>query len=254
MAVINNSRIKKIRRWKKKKMKKRLTMLVAAMVIFGLICVIGSAAAASYIWVDSNVKGVGYKNAEYEVQTQPGLADGIKMQELESGSGLVTKQKWTLEVNPFDVVNNAELCKEGIIEQKEFDVEYFPIVYQNLSYDQKWLEKKCVKNYVIGAVTDANFVQCEKLQKKESVETYTGYVANGSGAPITGVSQSLVQTVSANVLGISHIGFAAKDPENQHHTIAYGKEETIGQFNIDKTIDIRLTCIDGLIGDWLGCP
>jgi hypothetical protein len=46
------------------------------------------------------------------------------MQELESGSGLVTKQKW--------------------------------------------MEKKCVKNYDLGAVTDANFIQCEKLQKKES--------------------------------------------------------------------------------------
>jgi len=64
-------------------MKKGLTMLVAAMVIFGLICVIGSAAAASYVWVESNVKGVGFLNSEYEADTEYGIATGIEMQELE---------------------------------------------------------------------------------------------------------------------------------------------------------------------------
>ena len=253
-------------------MKKGLTMLVAAMVIFGLIGVIGSAAAATNIWVESNVKGVGYLNSEYEVDTEYGIANGIEMQELEAGSGLVTKQKWTLEVNPmgkiydcgYTLVDGAcEACLEGLIEEKEFDVEYFPITYQNHSYDQKWMEKKCVKNYDLGAVTDANFIQCEKLQKKESVVTYgdgvemdwtwdeflpPGPIVLEPGTP------SLVQTVSADVLGISHIGFAAKDPQQHHHTIAYGREETIGQFQIEKTIEIKLTCREDQIGDWLGCP
>ncbi len=228
-------------------------MLVAAMVIFGLICVIGSAAAASYIWVESNVKGVGHLTSEYEVDTEYGIANGIEMQELESGSGLVTKQKWTLEVNPL---LDGE-CVEGLIEEKEFDVEYFPITYQNHSYDQKWLEKKCVKNYDIGAVTDANFVQCEKLQKKETVVTY-GDGTKSTGTPVyelkAGPELSIMQTVSADVLGISHIGFAAKDPGNHHHTIAYGKEETIGQFQIEKTIEIGFNCTQPGLGDWLGCP
>jgi hypothetical protein len=39
----------------------------------------------------------------------------------------------------------TEVCLEGLIEEKEFDVEYFPITYQNHSYDQKWMEKKCVR-------------------------------------------------------------------------------------------------------------
>ena len=243
-------------------MKKGLTMLVAAMVITGLICVIGSAAAATNIWVESNVKGVGFLNSEYEVDTEYGIANGIEMQELESGSGLVTKQKWTLEVNPegTDYVGGAQVCLEGLIEEKEFDVEYFPITYQNHSYDQKWMEKKCVKNYDLGAVTDANFIQCEKLQKKESVVTYgDGVIMDQSwilklpeillpGTP------SLVQTVSADVLGRSHIGFSAKDPTEHHHTIAYGREETVGQFSIEKTIEIKLTCREPQIGDWLGCP
>jgi hypothetical protein len=106
-------------------MKKGLTMLVAAMVIFGLICVIGSAAAATNVWVESNVKGVGYLNSEYEVDTEYGIANGIEMQELEAGSGLVTKQKWTLEVNPEgpSYLLGIDLCLEGLIEEKEFDVE-----------------------------------------------------------------------------------------------------------------------------------
>ena len=253
-------------------MKKGLTMLVAAMVITGLICVIGSAAAATNIWVESNVKGVGFLNSEYEVDTEYGIANGIEMQELESGSGLVTKQKWTLEVNPMGKIYNCPdgrliesctACLEGLIEEKEFDVEYFPITYQNHSYDQKWMEKKCVKNYDLGAVTDANFIQCEKLQKKESVVTYGNGVwmdqvwpipANKTYVRLAPGTPSLVQTVSADVLGISHIGFAAKDPNQHRHTIAYGKEETIGQFQIEKTIEIKLNCSTAQIGDWLGCP
>jgi len=246
--------MKKIRRWKKKKMKKGLTMLVAAMVIFGLICVIGSAAAASYVWVESNVKGVGFLNSDYEVDTEYGIATGIEMQELESGTGIVTKQKWTLEVNPKN--GTTGYCAEGLIEEKEFDVEYFPITYQNHSYDQKWIQKKCVKNYDIGAVTDANFVQCEKLQKKESVVTYGDGVGTSDDSYylVQGPELSIMQTVTADVLGISHIGFAAKDPDEHHHTIAYGVEETIGQFQIEKTIEIGFDCNEPGLGDWLGCP
>jgi hypothetical protein len=247
-------------------MKKGLTMLVAAMVIFGLISVIGSAAAATNVWVESNVKGVGHLTSEYEVDTEYGIANGIEMQELESGSGLVTKQTWTLEVNPMGTnvtSGTANVCLEGLIEEKEFDVEYFPITYQNHSYDQKWMEKKCVKNYDLGAVTDANFIQCEKLQKKESVVTYgDGYDMDWTwdadeedrAIRLEAGTPSIVQTVSADVLGISHIGFSAKDPKQHHHTVAYGREETIGQFQIEKTIEIKLTCDVDQIGDWLGCP
>ena len=248
-------------------MKRRLSMLVAAIVVFGLIVAIGSAVAANYVWIDSNVKGVGYTNSEYGVDTRYGIANGVEMSEQESGTGLVTTQRWTLEVNKV----NAEtapwchncFCMEGLEEEKVLDVEYFPITYQNHSYDQKWQEKKCVKNYPIGAVTDANFVQCEKLQKEETVVTYTGYQSGykeqappwyecntASFCP----PAALTQTVTADVLGISHIGFAAKDPNEHHHTIAYGKEETIGQFQIEKTIDIRETCNESMVGNWLGCP
>jgi len=245
-------------------MKRRLSMLVAAIVVFGLIVAIGSAVAANYVWIDSNVKGVGYTNSEYGVDTRYGIANGVEMAEQESGTGLVTTQRWTLEVNKVNIESLCECyCAEGLEEKKVLDVEYFPITYQNHSYDQKWQEKKCVKNYLIGAVTDANFVQCEKLQKEETVVTYTGYEMPAPYPPYDkwydynndeSPSASLTQTVTADVLGISHIGFAAKDPGEHHHTIAYGKEETIGQFQIEKTIDIREACNESMVGNWLGCP
>jgi hypothetical protein len=234
---------------KEEKMKKGLTMLVAAMVIFGLIGTIASAAAANYVFVESNVRGVGWKNVDYTVDTQPGIASGIEMRELESGTGIVTSQKWTLEVNKWDADN--QVCLESLDEKKLFDVEYFPITYQNLSYDQKWLEKKCVKNYEIGAVTDAYFDQCERLEKEETVVTYTGLDIDGN--PVV-VNRALTQTVSADVLGKAHIGFAAKQQGGNHRTIAVGLEETIGDFRIEKTIDIRQTCEENMVGDWLGCP
>jgi len=246
-------------------MKRRLAMFVAAIVIGGLIAAIGNAVAASYVWVESNVKGVGYKNSEYGVKTNFSIATGIEMSEHESGSGIVKESKWTLEV---DKVNTRSWCAgcfciESLDEKKVLDVEYFPITYQNHSYDQKWQEKKCVKNYRIGAVTDANFVECEKLQKEETVVTSTGYESwiGGEAPPwhdyrpsMWSPPAALTQTVTAEVLGISHIGFAAKDPNKHHHTIAYGKEETIGQFQIEKIIDIRETCNESMVGDWLGCP
>jgi phage baseplate assembly protein gpV len=123
------------------------------------------------------------------------------------------------------------------------------------------MEKKCVKNYDIGAVTDANFIQCEKLQKKESVVTYGDgvwmdqkWLNHSLQVTLAPGTPSLVQTVSADVLSISHIGFSAKDPKEHRHTIAYGREETIGQFSIEKTIEIKLDCKIYQIGDWLGCP
>jgi hypothetical protein len=245
-------------------MKRRLLLFVGTVVILGLIAAIGSAVAADYVWIESDVKGVGYKNSEYGVDTREGVANGIEMSEQESGTGLVTTQKWTLEVNMVNLDSLCPppcFCAEGLAEKKVLNVEYFPITYQNHSYDAKWQEKKCVKNYLIGAVTDANFVQCENLQKVETVVTYTGYEKgliwkNWTNFHIPGESPpaALTQTVTADVLGISHIGFAAKDPNEHHHTIAYGKEETIGQFQIEKTIDIRETCNESMVGNWLGCP
>ena len=221
------------------------------MVILGIIGLIGSAAAASYVWIEMDVRGVGYLDGKYDIDTEYGIATGIEMQEMISGSGVISKRTWVLEVNP----RIDEECIEGLIEEKELDLEYFPITYQNHSYNQKWLDKKCAKNYDIGAVVDANFMQCEKMNLQETIVTYgDGTEISSSNVLEAGSELSIMQTVTADVLGISHIGFAAKDPNNHHHTIAYGREETVGQFQIDSTIEIGLTCDEVGLGDWLGCP
>lgn len=235
----------------RKNMTKEINFFVTFMVILGIIGLIGSASAASYVWIEKDVRGVGSLDAEYDIDTEYGIATGIEMQEMISGSGVVSKRKWVLEVNPLI----DEECVEGLIEKKELDLEYFPITYQNHSFDQKWLDKKCVKNYDIGAVVDANFVECEKMMLRETVVTYgDGTEISSSNVLEAGPELSIMQTVTADVLGISHIGFAAKDPGNHHHTVAYGREETIGQFQIDSTVEIGLACDDVGLGDWLGCP
>lgn len=97
-------------------------MFVVTMVTLGLIAAIGSAVAANYVWIESDVKGVGYTNSEYGVDTRDGVANGIEMSEQESGTGLITRQKWTLEVNKV----NAEtapwclncFCMEGLEENE----------------------------------------------------------------------------------------------------------------------------------------
>ena len=63
-------------------------MLVAAIVVFGLIVAIGSAVAANYVWIDSNVKGVGYTNSEYGVDTRYGIANGVEMVSSQRKNGL----------------------------------------------------------------------------------------------------------------------------------------------------------------------
>ena len=106
--------------------------------------------------------------------------------------------------------------------------------------------------YVVDKeVTKAPFIQCERLQKEESFVTNTGreqyYVERSA-------SGALMHTITADVLGLTQIGFAAKDPQNIHHTIATGRMVTVGNFHIEQTIDIRSSCNQGSSGMWLGCP
>jgi hypothetical protein len=104
--------------------------------------------------------------------------------------------------------------------------------------------------YVVDKeVANTQFFPCDRLD--EPVVTNTGRNQNYAERSRSG---SLVHTITANVLGMSHIGFAAKDPHNPHHTIATGRMETVGNFQIEKTIEIRPDCNQCSSGMWLGCP
>ncbi|NAS88483.1 hypothetical protein C4E24_01915 [ANME-1 cluster archaeon AG-394-G21] len=104
--------------------------------------------------------------------------------------------------------------------------------------------------YVVDKeVANTQFFPCDRL--KEPFVINTGRTQNYAAPSHSG---SLVHTISADVLGRSHIGFAAKDPHKPRHTIAIGRMETVGNFQIEKTFEIRSGCNQGSSGMWLGCP
>jgi len=162
-----------------------------------LLCmaVVGMAGAANYMYEKANVKGVGYKNVETIIQTQPGL-NGNKLVEKESGSGNVITERTEIEAerDPFgpwccwdecgsdyfakkpdpciiEGWNDPCCCVDYINFNKEAEFEYMPVSYQTGTYDQKWIEKLCVQNYYIGAVVVEMYTHAEHLQKNTEVKT-----------------------------------------------------------------------------------
>ncbi len=175
-------------------------MLVACIALVGMSC------AANYMYEKANIKGVGYKNVETIIQTQPGLA-GNKLVEKESGSGNVITERTEIEAerdptgrwccwepcgsnysageqDPCLLDPSATdpcCCVDYINFDKEAEFEYMPVSYQTGTYDQKWIEKLCVQNYYIGAVVVEMYTHAEHLQKNTEVKTRRD--CNGYGDP-----------------------------------------------------------------------
>ncbi len=216
-------------------MKKVLLAVLLAMVV-----AIGTVSAADYIYMKIDAKGVGYKNMEVRADTDPSkdYADKVVLSELETGTGLVAKERYEITVHTVD--EDPECDNASIDEKKEVDFEYMPVVYQNESYDFKWTEKKCVKNYYIGGVVDAFFTKAEKLQKTEEAranETFN------------------TMNVVASVAGKAHIGARSVDPDNTKHVYFDAGESWVGVFDIDSLVELRQNCKSGYKPtDWLGCP
>ena len=219
-------------------MKKVLLAVLLAMVV-----VIGTASAANYVYMKIDAKGVGYKNMEVRANTNPKDTDysnSIVLNELETGTGLVAKERYEITVWAYDLGEEVNCKNQTINEKKEVDFEYMPVVYQNESYDFKWTEKKCVKNYVIGSVVDAFFSKAEKLQKSEEAK------ANETFNTMTG---------QASVAGKAHIGVKSVDPSDKKSTIFEGSESWVGVFDIDSYIETKDNCTSGMEQvEWLGCP
>ncbi len=218
-------------------MKKVLLAVLLAMVV-----AIGTASAANYIYMKIDAKGVGYKNMEVRADTNPEneYKDKIALSELETGTGLVAKERYEITVWARDTPDGEECKNNTIYEKKEVDFEYMPVVYQNESYDFKWTEKKCVKNYYIGSVVDAFFTKAEKLQKSEEAKANETFNT---------------MTVQASVVGKAHIGVKSVDPESTTQVIFEGHQEWVGVFDIDSYIETKENCSSGKeLVDWLGCP
>ncbi len=220
-------------------MKKVLLAVLLAMVV-----AIGTASAADYIYMKINAKGVGYKNMEVRADTDPSkdYKDKVVLSELETGTGLVAKERYEITVHTVD--ENQECGDNSSIEEKkEVDFEYMPVVYQNESYDFKWTEKKCVKDYYIGGVVDAFFTKAEKLQKTEEAKANETFNK---------------MNVVASVAGKAHVGAKSVDPDATDpakRVYFEGHQEWVGVFDIDSYIELKQNCQAGSKPtDWLGCP
>ncbi len=114
--------------------------------------------------------------------------------EKESGSGNVIIEKTELEAEEAIGRDDAMPMKLGALDDlydtasivfvnwcilpmdyinftKEAEFEYMPVSYQTGTYDQKWIEKLCVQNYMIGAVLTEMYTHAEHLQKTTEVKT-----------------------------------------------------------------------------------
>jgi hypothetical protein len=250
---------------------------IAVLVIIAM-ALVGMAGAANYMYEKASVKGVGYKNVEMIISTQTGF-NGQKLVEKESGSGNVITERTELEAERQLNRNGKPIgwgtgtvcawptgttCPMDYINfTKEAEFEYMPVSYQTGTYDQKWVEKLCVQNYVIGAVLTEMYTHAEHLQKTTEVKTRGyGYQTNtdpydGCPACCTGVLEA---NLNSNVIGVAHIGWISRDPlaDNQlkgrHAEYGRSVEDLTGVFSIEKFIQLWGNSTCGAISvDWLPC-
>ncbi|AET63928.1 hypothetical protein [Methanothrix harundinacea] len=261
---------------------------LAILLVIG-VALVGMAGAANYMYEKANIKGVGYKNVEIIIQTQPGL-NGNKLVEKESGSGNVITQRTEIEAerDPFgpwccnepcgseynsttpgpciiEGWNDPCCCVDYINFNKEAEFEYMPVSYQTGTYDQKWIEKLCVQNYYIGAVVVEMYTHAEHLQKNTEVKTRRDcgvWDPEGCGSDgcfgCGNCTGALEANFNSNVIGVAHIGWLSKDVmvncKGRHYEWGRSVEDLTGVFSIEKFIQLwgNGTCGEVQV-DWLPC-
>jgi hypothetical protein len=282
------------------------------LLIFGVLAIalIGMASAANYMYEKASVEGVGYKNVEMIISAQTGF-DSTKLVEKESGSGNIIIEKTELEaerqigskcgagINFLFPVNGRFFNNVGPITfdqigwftgwgpmdyinfTKEAEFEYMPVSYQTGTYDEKWIEKLCVQNYVVGAVLTEMYTHAEHLQKITEVKTraydpniYRGiygieifdfeksrYKSRFGPYPPTPCCTGVLEAnLNSNVIGVAHIGWISRDPladsqlKGRHAEYGRSVEDLTGVFSIEKFIQLWGNSTCGAISvDWLPC-
>ena len=245
----------------------RRELIVLVVIAMALV---GMASAANYMYEKATIKGVGYKNVEMIVSTQEGFA-GAKLVEKESGSGNVIIERTELEAErqinsgccnqsvtpsiwPGPSPNVGGKCMDYINFTKEAEFEYMPVSYQTGTYDQKWIEKLCVQNYMIGAVLTEMYTHAEHLQKMTEVKTRL-YNTSSTKNCCTGVLEA---NLNSNVIGVAHIGWLSRDvnvnSKGRHNEWGRSVEDLTGVFSIEKFIQLWGNSTCGAISvDWLPC-
>ncbi len=210
-------------------------------VIISILVLVGSAAAANYVYERSVIQGVGYRNHELIGQTGQGYS-GSKIIERISGSGnFYDRTEFELSVHH----NSINFTQEATFE-------YFPVSYQTGTYDRKWIDRLCVMNYDAGAVVTEQYTHAESLMKSTQIST----VGN---SPLNEVNNSGIEaSFNANVIGVGHIGWLSMDTKTnckgRHFEVGRSVEDVTGVFSIEKYIQL-FSNVSGTTGavDWLPC-
>lgn len=209
-------------------------------VLISMLVLVGSAAAANYIYERSVIQGVGYRSHELIGQTAQGYS-GQKIVERISGTGsFYDRTEFELSVN-----------RNSINYTQEATFEYFPVSYQTGTYDKKWQDRLCVANYDAGAVVTESYTHAESLMKNTQIST----VGNSH---LNEVNNSGIEaSFNANVIGVGHIGWLSVEKvEGAKRPFEVGRsvEDLVGVFSIEKYIQLFKNESDttGAV-DWLPC-
>jgi len=217
--------------------------------------IIGMSGAANYMYEDTTIKGIGFKNTEIDVQTQINQ-NGNKLVAKESGSGNIVLDKTILEVNRPGTGVSEECCSDYINYSKESEFEYMPTSYQTGKYDQKWIDESCMQNYYIGSTITEVYKEAEHLQRNTEVKTRVDCgKENDACGTCTG---ALEANFNSNVIGVAHIGWLSKDinvnDKGRHNEYGRSVEDMVGVFSIEKMIQLwgNDSCSEVQV-DWLPC-
>ncbi len=208
----------------------------ALVALFLAAAMLESAVAADYVFERSVIKGVGYRSHELYGQTASGPS-GQKLTESISGSGSF------YDSTEFEM----DRWQNSINYTQEAEFEYFPVSYQTGTYDQKWKDVLCVRNYDAGAVVTEAYSNAEHLQKSTEVRTIGNSTRN-----------ALEVQISSQVIGVAHIGWVSKDTnpnsKGRYVEIGRGVEDLTGTFSIDKYIELLQNSTDyEQRTDWIPC-
>lgn len=209
-------------------------------VLISILVLVGSAAAANYVFERSVIQGVGYRSHELVGQTDQGYS-GQKIVEKISGSGnFYDRTEFELSVN-HNSINYTQ----------EADFEYFPVSYQTGTYDQKWEDRLCVSNYDAGAVVTEQYTNAESLMKNTQIST-------AGDSSLNEVNNSGIEaSFNSNVIGVGHIGWLSKEKVEggkRYFEVGRSVEDVTGVFSIEKYIQLSKneSTTTGAI-DWLPC-
>ena len=210
-------------------------------VLISILILVGSAAAANYVFERSVIKGVGYRSHELVAQTGEGYSGQKIVEKIRGSANFYDRTEFELDVN-YNAINYTQ----------EADFEYFPTSYQTGTYDEKWQDRLCVANYDAGAVVTEQYTHAESLMKNTQIST-------AGNSYLNDVNNSGIEaSFNANVIGVGHIGWLSKDTETdckgRHFEVGRSVEDVTGVFSIEKYIRLFDNASDtsGTI-DWLPC-